>query len=372
MDSTALSVLIIDDSPDDAELPIKQLRAAGFRLKTQRVYNIAGMEAALQKDSWDLVLSEYSLLQFSAQMAIETLKRRNIDSPLIVVTRSIGDDDFAAVMAAGARDVIRKNYTGRLVPAVRRELAVTDMMRELKTAQSSVGDMESQHKAIVTGTQEAVCYCHEGMHIEANNAYLAMFGYKSLEDLEVIPALNLIDKIDQKKFKDALRKTAKGKALAGALELKGLKEDGESIHVEAVFARMKLKGEDTIQITFTDISARKATEDRLQYLTQRDALTGLYNRHFFTKSLAQAYSNAKKDGTTSALIYFDLYQLEEVNSSLGYTVGDGILLKITKLFRDHLGGDAILARFGDEELTILRSEERRVGKECRSRWSPYH
>ena len=23
-------------------------------------------------------------------------------------------------------------------------------------------------------------------------------------------------------------------------------------------------------------------------------------------------------------------------------------------------------------LTVLRSEERRVGKECRSRWSPYH
>ena len=25
-----------------------------------------------------------------------------------------------------------------------------------------------------------------------------------------------------------------------------------------------------------------------------------------------------------------------------------------------------------EEITIQRSEERRVGKECRSRWSPYH
>src|SRR2546430_17402534 len=35
-------------------------------------------------------------------------------------------------------------------------------------------------------------------------------------------------------------------------------------------------------------------------------------------------------------------------------------------------GDAILAwrsRYGGVE---LRSEERRVGKECRSRWSPYH
>ncbi|MEE8388825.1 MAG: response regulator, partial [Acidiferrobacterales bacterium] len=215
MENTALSVLIIDDSPDDAELPVKQLRAAGFRLKTQRVYNIAGMEAALLKDTWDLVLSEYSLLQFSAQMALETLKRRNIDSPLIVVTRSISDEDFGAVMAAGARDVIRKNDTGRLVPAVRRELAVANTVRQLEVAQSEVGDMESQHKAIVTGTQEAVCYCHEGMHIEANNAYLSMFGYNNLEDLEVIPVLNLISKADQKKFKDALRKTAKGKTLDG-------------------------------------------------------------------------------------------------------------------------------------------------------------
>ena len=24
------------------------------------------------------------------------------------------------------------------------------------------------------------------------------------------------------------------------------------------------------------------------------------------------------------------------------------------------------------EMTSIRSEERRVGKECRSRWSPYH
>src|SRR5258707_10256748 len=42
-------------------------------------------------------------------------------------------------------------------------------------------------------------------------------------------------------------------------------------------------------------------------------------------------------------------------------------------------GDLVSALLGDVELielfyahTISRSEERRVGKECRSRWSPYH
>ena len=30
------------------------------------------------------------------------------------------------------------------------------------------------------------------------------------------------------------------------------------------------------------------------------------------------------------------------------------------------------AEGADEKKTMKRSEERRVGKECRSRWSPYH
>ena len=36
-------------------------------------------------------------------------------------------------------------------------------------------------------------------------------------------------------------------------------------------------------------------------------------------------------------------------------------------------GRALAARLGLAlENTLTRSEERRVGKECRSRWSPYH
>lgn len=353
MKNTTLNVLIIDDSPDDAELPAKQLRAGGYRLKTQRIFNQSGLEAALQKDSWDLVLSEFSLLQFGAQMALDTLKRKKLAIPFIVVTRAISDSDFATIMTAGARDVVLKNDPARLLPAVSRELDVAALKRELAVARSSVGDMEVRHKAMVSGTQESVCYCHDGMHIEANNAYLSMFGYNSLQDLEVIPVLNLIHKTDQKKFKDALRRVSKGKSLDAPLALQAVRQDGDSIYLEAAFAPVTLKGENTIQVTFTDVSARKATEDRLQYLTQRDALTGLYNRLFFSKSLTQAYKNAKNNGITSALIYFDLFELEEISNSQGYTVSDGILLKITKIFRDHLGANTILARFGDEELTIL-------------------
>src|SRR2546430_2043573 len=34
--------------------------------------------------------------------------------------------------------------------------------------------------------------------------------------------------------------------------------------------------------------------------------------------------------------------------------------------------DELLSLFGGRTQPVMRSEERRVGKECRSRWSPYH
>ena len=35
-------------------------------------------------------------------------------------------------------------------------------------------------------------------------------------------------------------------------------------------------------------------------------------------------------------------------------------------------GMLVAKRFFRNRLAVTRSEERRVGKECRSRWSPYH
>ena len=35
-------------------------------------------------------------------------------------------------------------------------------------------------------------------------------------------------------------------------------------------------------------------------------------------------------------------------------------------------GDGLLMCFSSAVQAVSRSEERRVGKECRSRWSPYH
>lgn len=353
MESNYLRVLVIDDSPDDAELPVRVLKDAGYRVKSQRVYSVTGMESALAAEAWDLVLSELSLLQFSAQMALDILKREHLDLPLLVFTRTITDTDFNRIVRLGARDVVRKSFNVRLLPAIERELRAQADRRELEQARTRLAEMSGQREAMVTGTQEAVCYAHEGMHIEANQSYLTLFGYANLDELQTVPLLDLIDRKDQKLFKDTLKKAGRPNTDDKALELNAVRKDGRNLHISTRFAPVKLSGEDCIQITVEDISQRKATEDRLNYLTQHDPLTGLYNRHYFTKTLGSVWKTARESRKPAALLYFDLYQLKEISSRYGYTTGDAILLKLAKLFREQLPENAMVARFGDEELTAV-------------------
>ena len=76
MEKKILRLLIVDDSPDDAELAVASLRKAGFMLKNQRVQDLASMQAALDKGAWDVVLSEYTLPHFGAQLALDLSNAR--------------------------------------------------------------------------------------------------------------------------------------------------------------------------------------------------------------------------------------------------------------------------------------------------------
>jgi DNA-binding NtrC family response regulator len=89
-----IRLLLVDDSPDDAELTIETLRRAGYMLKSQRVQDAVGMQAAFNKQQWDVVVSEHAINHFGAQMALDLLKREGIDVPVIVMAKKITDADM--------------------------------------------------------------------------------------------------------------------------------------------------------------------------------------------------------------------------------------------------------------------------------------
>ena len=133
--SPALRVLIVEDSEDDAELLLRELRRGGYDPNFQRVDTAADMQAALDRQTWDLVLTDHNMPSFSSLGALTIMQNRGLDLPIIIVSGTIGEDAAVAAMKAGAHDFVMKGNLARLIPAVERELREAEARRARRDAE---------------------------------------------------------------------------------------------------------------------------------------------------------------------------------------------------------------------------------------------
>ena len=114
----SLRVLIVEDSEDDTMLLVRQLKQGGYDPMYDRVESPPELIAALEREPWDIVVSDYSMPRFSGLDALKIVKRNRPMMPFIIVSGTIGEDTAVAAMRAGAQDYIMKSNLKRLAPAV--------------------------------------------------------------------------------------------------------------------------------------------------------------------------------------------------------------------------------------------------------------
>ncbi len=144
--SKSLRILIVEDSEEDTELLLHELRRAAFDPAFERVDTPAAMSAALDHQNWDLVVADFSMPQFNALAALELLNKRGLDLPFIIVSGTIGEELAVSAMKNGARDYIMKGNLRRLVPAVERELSEAAQRRERKRAEEELRTNQEQFR----------------------------------------------------------------------------------------------------------------------------------------------------------------------------------------------------------------------------------
>jgi PAS domain S-box-containing protein len=146
---TAIRVLLVEDSEDDAVLLGRHLRQGGFEATFHRVQDPARMREALLAQEWDIVISDYSLPRFSAPEALRVLHELKGDTPFIVVSGSIGEDTAVAMMRQGAADYILKDNLARLTPAIRRELGEAENRRQRRLTEEANRRLEAERAELL-------------------------------------------------------------------------------------------------------------------------------------------------------------------------------------------------------------------------------
>jgi signal transduction histidine kinase len=122
LEAVPLRVLIVEDSEEDADLIVLELKRGGYEPQYQRVDTADVMIAALEDGAWDLVLSDFSMPSFSVSEALALVQQKGIDVPFVIVSATIGEEAAVEAMRAGAHDYVLKHRLSRLVPAIQREL----------------------------------------------------------------------------------------------------------------------------------------------------------------------------------------------------------------------------------------------------------
>jgi glycogen phosphorylase len=117
----SLRVLIVDDSPEDALLVVQELARSQFQVSWERVENEADYVQQLQTVP-GLILTDCTLLHFSAARALQLLQRTGMGTPLIVISGVTGEDTAVALMKQGATDYVLKDRLSALGPSVTRVL----------------------------------------------------------------------------------------------------------------------------------------------------------------------------------------------------------------------------------------------------------
>jgi response regulator RpfG family c-di-GMP phosphodiesterase len=137
-----LRILLIEDSDDDAQLLLRELRRIGYEVEYQRVETAGEMRSALEQKEWDLLICDYSLPQLNAPQALEILKSTGLDLPFILISGTIGEESAISALKAGAHDFILKGNYARLGPAIERELREAGIRKDRSRAEQQLREKE--------------------------------------------------------------------------------------------------------------------------------------------------------------------------------------------------------------------------------------
>ena len=348
-----LHLLLLTHKQNDAEDLVSLLRNSGRATRAHMVSSLEDFNTQIQEKTWDLVLAEPKAQDIDPKELFKQIKRLDKDLPVIILAADVDPMQLEFYLKLGACDVVPEDESNLLSMVIQRELANLNSRRILRTTQVKLRDAERRCQSLLESSKDAITYIHDGMHIYANQAYLDLFGYDNVDDLEGMPVMDMVADNDQENLKQSLKSFL---MTGGNIDLKysGLKTDASEFPLTMSLSSATYSDESCTQIVIRAKSNNSDLEAKLKEISSRDLLTGLYNKPHFMDSLESAVDRAVLKGSIGAAMYINIDRFGKVKSQVGINNTDTVLCSVANYLKSAINEDDTLARIGEDVFAWIR------------------
>ncbi|NLX90474.1 MAG: diguanylate cyclase [Firmicutes bacterium] len=245
------------------------------------------------------------------------------------------------------------------------------IMRDItarKLAERKLQQNEERYRLLLENANEAIMVIQDGQLKFFNPMTMKLLGYTE-EFVQSIPFLEFIHSKDRPFMAKKLAKVLDEKSELETNAFKIITKSGKIKWVEASGVFIEWERQPAALVFANDITQRKLNEEKLEYLSMHDPLTGLYNRAFFEEEMKRLSGSREYPIT---IISADVDGLKLINDTMGHAKGDQLLQACAGVLRKSLRSSDILARVGgDEFAALLPRTDEKAGKEIVKRIGSY-
>jgi len=258
-----LNILVVEDLEDDLFLLLRHLKRNGYTITYHHVDNKIDLRKAFEKGGWDIVISDFSMPQFTGLQALKIFNEYKLNIPFILLSGTIGEDVAVEAMKLGAHDYIMKDKLSRLIPAIERELKEAKNRLERDEAQNKLKESEENYRNLIENALDVIFTISLDTKIVTINEAVKTIGGWDKKDLIGKEFSKLIHPDDSEYVYQRMKATL-SKELLGEYEVRLKKKNG-TYGIAAIKTTLLIKdGVITGILGFIrDVTKRKEMEERI-------------------------------------------------------------------------------------------------------------
>ena len=350
---SALKLLLVHDSFEEANRIVSLLRNANYRAESKHVNQEEVLSKLLQEKPWDMIIGQYQGENTPIKSIFSLIRRFDLDTPVILISEQYNVTEIVEGLRLGAADVLPMDEDQQLLLVVARTLFNLEQRRLLRQFRRRYADAENRCERLLGSSVDAIAIIQEGTYLFTNDSFAQLFGHLENDSMLCLPVIDTIAPEDHARLREYLRPIDKDEEIPlETLRFTGITNDEIPIPIEAKIAKVDYQGEPALELVISrqfldgQVSAGddQGAEPSGAMNIQRDKVIELINN---------AIRLAAQKHSSSVLLYITLDRYSSILAEIGIQKTEELVSQLVDKIRDASSQDVSLMRFKEDTLVMI-------------------